>query len=243
VERGPVGGRVLDPHGLILQNAQRARAHTVFLEQGEDVRHVVGVLSGHGGLGVARLRARDRRRPRRFEGLDGRGVRRGPVSRFEALARVRAADFKVEGRVARRSRAPFARGVRRRDADGRLRPPDVGEVGLEADDEATVRPPCDPPEGHDDGIVGRVFEYAHLVETVFANLPVFGTSSQWFLGGGDGFTVLLSLVPIALLLAVARERLTTSPVEGIVSGIGVLVDPLWPSRSPTSRSRPSSGGR
>jgi predicted RecA/RadA family phage recombinase len=33
-------------------------------------------------------------------------------------------------------------------------------------------------------------------------------------------------VPIALLLAVARERLTTSPVEGIVSGIGVLVGSL-----------------
>jgi len=55
---------------------------------------------------------------------------------------------------------------------------------------------------------------------------VFGTSSQSFLGGDDGFTVLLSLVPIALLLAVARERLTTSPVEGIVSGIGVLVGSL-----------------
>jgi len=55
---------------------------------------------------------------------------------------------------------------------------------------------------------------------------VFGPSSQSFLGGDDGFTVLLSLVPIALLLAVARERLTTSPVEGIVSGIGVLVGPL-----------------
>lgn len=46
--------------------------------------------------------------------------------------------------------------------------------------------------------VGWVFFNAHFVETVF-DIPIFGGSGS-FIGGDDGFTILLYVVPIALLL-------------------------------------------
>lgn len=46
--------------------------------------------------------------------------------------------------------------------------------------------------------VGWVFFNAHFVETVF-EIPIFGGSGS-FIGGDDGFTVLLYIVPVLLLL-------------------------------------------
>lgn len=49
-------------------------------------------------------------------------------------------------------------------------------------------------------MVGWVFYNAHFVDTVFRDVPFLGGSTTSFIGGDTGFTVLLYLVPIGLLI-------------------------------------------
>lgn len=49
-------------------------------------------------------------------------------------------------------------------------------------------------------LVGWVFFNAHFVETVFQGLPVLGSRTASYVGGENGFTVLLYLVPAGTLL-------------------------------------------
>jgi len=76
-------------------------------------------------------------------------------------------------------------------------------------------------------LVGWVFYNAHLVETVVEDVPLIGTRSTSYIGGDDGFSVLLYLIPVALLfavgLALARYWRAETPTEG--AKIGALVTP------------------
>lgn len=79
--------------------------------------------------------------------------------------------------------------------------------------------------------VGWVFFNAHFVETVF-DIPIFGGSGS-FIGGEDGFTVLLYVIPILILLGagfvVGRygsvERLDTvrAALVGATTIIGYII--------------------
>ncbi|WP_338741270.1 transporter [Haloplanus salilacus] len=76
-------------------------------------------------------------------------------------------------------------------------------------------------------LVGWVFFNGHFVETVVeADFLGFGGSSTTSFVGGDGFTPLLYLVPVALLvgsgLAVGRSRGVTDTTEGAVTGVLVV---------------------
>lgn len=75
--------------------------------------------------------------------------------------------------------------------------------------------------------VGWVFFNGHFVDTfVDADFLGFGGSTTVSFIGGDGFTVLLYLVPMALLvgagLAVGRSNGVTETVDGAVAGVSVL---------------------
>ncbi|MEF8787094.1 MAG: hypothetical protein V5A45_14270 [Haloarculaceae archaeon] len=75
--------------------------------------------------------------------------------------------------------------------------------------------------------VGWVFFNSHFVETVIeANFLGFGGSTVVSFIGGDGFTPLLYLIPVALLigsgLAVGRSRGVTETTDGAVAGVFVL---------------------
>ena len=76
-------------------------------------------------------------------------------------------------------------------------------------------------------LVGWVFYNAHMVDTVVEDIPLIGTRSMSYIGGEDGFTVLLYLVPVALLfavgLALARYWRAETPAEGAT--FGALVTP------------------
>lgn len=73
-------------------------------------------------------------------------------------------------------------------------------------------------------LVGWVFFNSHLVETVFQGLPFAAATNA--VGGEDGFTVLLFLVPPALLvgagLAVGRYQGVDTPEAGGLAGLTVL---------------------
>ncbi len=79
--------------------------------------------------------------------------------------------------------------------------------------------------------VGWVFFNAHFVETVF-EIPIFGGSGS-FIGGDDGFTVLLYIVPVLLLLGAgfivgwsggaARLNAARAAVAGATLTVGYLV--------------------
>ena len=75
-------------------------------------------------------------------------------------------------------------------------------------------------------IVGWVFYNAHLVQTVFSDILIPGSSSEAFIGGDPGFTPLLYAVPVALLLAAGlaagRIQGTDEPGAGIVAGLAVV---------------------
>ena len=76
-------------------------------------------------------------------------------------------------------------------------------------------------------LVGWVFYNAHLVDVVIEDIPLIGTQSTSYIGGEDGFTVLLYLVPVALLFAVglaaARYWQVDTPTEG--ASLGALLMP------------------
>ncbi|QSG03331.1 hypothetical protein [Natranaeroarchaeum sulfidigenes] len=73
-------------------------------------------------------------------------------------------------------------------------------------------------------MVGWVFYNAHFVDTTFQNVPFFG--SEAFIGGEDGFTMLLYVIPPLLLigagLAVARYSAAQNANDGAIAGISVV---------------------
>ena len=75
-------------------------------------------------------------------------------------------------------------------------------------------------------MVGWVFYNAHFVDVVFRDIPFVGSRSGTFVGGQDGFTTLLYVVPPALLvaagLALSRRQGATTPVEGATAGLTVV---------------------
>lgn len=75
-------------------------------------------------------------------------------------------------------------------------------------------------------MVGWVFYNAHFVNTVFHDLPLFGSHSASYIGGEDGFSVVLYLIPVAVLLiggfGVAWYQQAPSPIEGVAAGATLL---------------------
>jgi hypothetical protein len=75
-------------------------------------------------------------------------------------------------------------------------------------------------------MVGWVFYNAHFVDVVFRNIPFVGSRSGTFVGGQDGFTTLLYVVPPALLvaagLALSRRQGASTPVRGATAGLTVV---------------------
>jgi hypothetical protein len=75
-------------------------------------------------------------------------------------------------------------------------------------------------------MVGWVFYNAHFVSTVFRDVPFVGGGSTSYVGGEGGFTVLLYLVPVAVLfaagLALARADGSREPSRGALVGATAL---------------------
>jgi hypothetical protein len=75
-------------------------------------------------------------------------------------------------------------------------------------------------------MVGWVFYNAHLVDTVFVNVPVIGEFTTNAIGRGDGLTTVLYLIPIGLLLAaglaVGRYQRVDSSTAGLLAGLTVV---------------------
>lgn len=75
-------------------------------------------------------------------------------------------------------------------------------------------------------MVGWVFFNAHFVNTVFSDIPIVGGQTTTFIGGEDGFTVLLYVIPIGLLLAagvgIARYQGANTVNAGAVVAASVL---------------------
>jgi len=75
-------------------------------------------------------------------------------------------------------------------------------------------------------LVGWIFYNAHLVDTVFREIPLIGSRTTTYIGGEGGVTTLLYLVPVALLFAaglgLARYRAVDSPAAGALIGGMVL---------------------
>lgn len=74
-------------------------------------------------------------------------------------------------------------------------------------------------------LVGWVFFNSHFADTVI-DAGFFGTSTANFVGGEDGFTALLYVIPPALLiaagLAIARYRGATDVNDGAITGALVV---------------------
>lgn len=75
-------------------------------------------------------------------------------------------------------------------------------------------------------LVGWIFYNAHFVDITYSGVSVFSPPAS-FIGGEDGFTALLYLIPPALLViagvALGRYRGVTTPKDGAIAG--VLVTP------------------
>lgn len=75
-------------------------------------------------------------------------------------------------------------------------------------------------------MVGWVFFNAHFVDTVFRDVPLIGSHTTSFIGGEDGFTVLLYAVPGGLLLVagltLALYSQTNTPTQGVLAGVMAL---------------------
>ena len=76
-------------------------------------------------------------------------------------------------------------------------------------------------------MVGWVFYNAHFVNTVFSDLPIVGSHTTSYIGGEEGFAVLLYVVPIVLLLlaglAVGYYRGASDPSDGAIAGVTVVI--------------------
>ncbi|APW99943.1 hypothetical protein CHINAEXTREME_20175 [Halobiforma lacisalsi AJ5] len=75
-------------------------------------------------------------------------------------------------------------------------------------------------------MVGWVFYNAHLVETVFRDVPILGTQAASYIGGEEGFSLVLFAVPIGLLfasgIALATYRGASEATEGLVVGLATI---------------------
>jgi hypothetical protein len=75
-------------------------------------------------------------------------------------------------------------------------------------------------------MVGWVFYNAHFVEVVFEDIPLIGARTATYVGGEDGFTVLLYVIPVGLLLAaglaLARYDGTADTTRGALVGLTAL---------------------
>ncbi len=75
-------------------------------------------------------------------------------------------------------------------------------------------------------MVGWVFYNAHMVNTVFSDIPLIGSQTATYVGGEDGFTALLYLIPVALLcvagVVLARYQQAESPTDGALAGVLVV---------------------
>ncbi|WP_336325786.1 hypothetical protein [Halovenus sp. HT40] len=75
-------------------------------------------------------------------------------------------------------------------------------------------------------MVGWVFYNAHFVDTVIVNVPVLGDQTANAIGGEDGFSQLLSLVPVGLLVAaglgLVRSQAVSDVRDGLLVGATVL---------------------
>ncbi|MFW5918378.1 MAG: hypothetical protein ACOCR0_02730 [Haloferacaceae archaeon] len=75
-------------------------------------------------------------------------------------------------------------------------------------------------------MVGWVFYNAHFVEVVFEDVPLLGGGAATYIGGDEGFTVLLYVVPVGLLLAaglaLARYDGAAGTTRGALVGASVL---------------------
>lgn len=72
-------------------------------------------------------------------------------------------------------------------------------------------------------VVGWTFFNAHFVDTAITGLPLMEDSATTFVGGDNGFTIILYLVPVGLLLAaglaLARYHGAASPRQGAIVGL------------------------
>jgi len=75
-------------------------------------------------------------------------------------------------------------------------------------------------------LVGWVFYNAHMVETVFRDIPLIGSRATSYIGGEAGFTTLLYALPVAFLFAaglgLARYRAVDTPTAGAIIGSTVV---------------------
>ncbi|AUX07891.1 hypothetical protein AArcSl_0236 [Halalkaliarchaeum desulfuricum] len=76
-------------------------------------------------------------------------------------------------------------------------------------------------------MVGWVFYNAHFVNTVFRDIPIVGGHTTSYIGGEEGFTVILYVIPVVLLLlaglAIGRYQGASDPTDGAIAGVTVLV--------------------
>ncbi|MFC4248814.1 hypothetical protein ACFOZ7_18105 [Natribaculum luteum] len=98
--------------------------------------------------------------------------------------------------------------------------PDVRESGLHRAVEAFDGEPATYE------MVGWVFYNAHFVDTVFRNVPLVGSITTTYVGGEEGFTLLLHAVPAGLLfvagLALATYRGVASVSDGALAGLATV---------------------
>lgn len=75
-------------------------------------------------------------------------------------------------------------------------------------------------------MVGWVFYNAHLVDTVYTDVPAIGELTTSAIGGEEGFSVLLYLIPVGLLLAaglaVSRMQGVESAENGVLVGVTIV---------------------
>jgi len=75
-------------------------------------------------------------------------------------------------------------------------------------------------------MVGWVFYNSHMVDTVVTDIPGIGDQATNFIGGDDGFSVFLYVIPVALLLiaglAVGRSQGVTDISTGLVAGLTLV---------------------
>lgn len=75
-------------------------------------------------------------------------------------------------------------------------------------------------------MVGWVFFNGHLVDTVIVDIPGIGDQTTNAIGGDDGFSQILYLIPVALLtaagLALGRSQGVASASDGALVGSTVL---------------------
>jgi hypothetical protein len=75
-------------------------------------------------------------------------------------------------------------------------------------------------------MVGWAFYNAHFVDTIYTDVPAFGSFTTNAVGGDGGFSPLLYLIPVGLLvaagLAVGQYRDVDNPVDGLTAGLTIV---------------------